>query len=296
MTSEGFLFLPFPSLSRHPPRLPHQAQSTSHQAPTGVGYQELGTVSVGRKMVTPTFLNISESNKVSLADLKVTGYVPPSKNNKGAWINGCSGGSFLLSKLNSNGIAEANYYWIDFGNSSGPIGPGWFADALGTPIEGGAASIKFDSSVGFWTAGSGYSLIPAGAVNPFDIAYKTVSVGRSAVGNPTPVDLTLADLTVTGYTPPSKNNKGAWINGCSGGSFLLSKLNSNGIAEENYYWIDFGNSSGPIGPGWFADALGTPIEGGADKVVIPAGQAYWTAGSGYTLNFPAPELDAKKED
>lgn len=261
-----------------------------------MGYQEIGTDSVGKKMICPTFLNIGESNKVSLADLKVTGYDPPEKSSKGAWSKGCPGGKFMLEKLTVNGTHEVSYYWIDFGNSSGPVGPGWFADDEGTPIAGGAASIKFDSSVGFWTDGSGYSLVPAGAVNPFDIAYKTDSVGKVAVGNPTPVDLTLADLTVTGYDPPEKSSKGAWSKGCPGGKFMLEKLTVNGTHEVSYYWIDFGNSSGPVGPGWFADDEGTPIEGGADKVVIPAGQAYWTDGSGLTLNFPAPELDAKKED
>ena len=263
-----------------------------------MGYQEIGTVSVGRKMITPTFLNISESNKVSLADLKVTGYDPPEKSSKGSWSKGCSGGTFVLSKLNSNGIAEENYYWIDFGVNKGDrIGPGWFADMGATPIEGGAASIKFDSSIGFWTAGSNLSLVPAGAINPFDVAFRTVDVGRSAVGNPTPVDLTLADLTVMGYDPPEKSSKGSWSKGCSGGTFVLSKLNSNGIAEENYYWIDFGVNKGDrIGPGWFADMGATPIESGAASIKIPAGQAYWIAGSGLTLVFPAPELDAKTEE
>ena len=154
----GFFFLPFAAHLRHPPRLTHQAQSTSHQAPTVVGYQQIDTVSVGKKRVCPTFLNVGESNKVSLADLKVTGYVPPSKNAKGAWQNGCSGGKFVLSKLNTSGISEANYYWIDFGNSSGPIGPGWFADMSGTPIEGGADKVVIPAGQAYWTQGSGYTL------------------------------------------------------------------------------------------------------------------------------------------
>ena len=257
-----------------------------------MGYQELSTVSVGKKMICPTFLNVGESNKVSLADLKVTGYEPPEKSSKGSWSKGCPGGKFILSKLNTSGISEANYYWIDFGvNKGDAIGPGWFADDAGTPIEGGAASIKFDSSVGFWTQGTGYSLVPAGVVNPFDIAYTTVSVGKVAVGNPTPVDLTLADLTVTGYEPPEKSSKGSWSKGCPGGKFILSKLNTSGVSEANYYWIDFGvNKGDAIGPGWFADDAGTPITGGASSITIPAGQAYWTQGSGYTITFPAPEL------
>ena len=123
-----------------------------------VGYQNLETVSVGKKMICPTFLNVGESNKVSLADLKVTGYTLPSKNNKGAWINGCPGGRFILEKLTVNGTHEVSYYWIDFGNSSGPIGPGWFADDTGTPIQGGAGSVKIPAGQAYWTAGSGLTL------------------------------------------------------------------------------------------------------------------------------------------
>ena len=72
----------------------------------------------------------------------------------------------------------------------------------------------------------------------------------------------------------------------------MFKLNANGVAEETYYWIHFGKKGNPdpIGPGWFADDVGTPIEGGADKVKVPAGQAYWTSGSGCKLIIPAPDL------
>ena len=247
-----------------------------------MGYQELSTDATGKKMVVPTFLNVGESNKVSLADLKVTGYTAPSKNSKGKWINGCQGGAFVASKLTTAGTRETAYYWIE----NGTIGPGWFADETGTAIDGGAASVKFDTGIGFWTDGSGYSLVPAGAVNTFDVAFKTDSLGKVAVGNSMPVDLKLSDLTVTGYLPPSKNSKGKWINGCQGGAFVASKLTTAGTREAAYYWIE----NGTIGPGWFADETGTAIDGGANNVTIPAGQGLWTDGSGYTLIIPAPEL------
>ena len=233
-------------------------------------------------MVAPTFLNVGQDTKCYLSDLKVTGYTAPSKNAKGNWINGCGGGKFMATKLTTSGTAEANYYWID----NGTIGPGWFADALGTAIEGGAESVELPVGQALWTQGSAYKLVPAGAVNVNDVAFPTVAVGKVAVGNSSPVDLTLGDLTVTGYTAPSKNAKGNWINGCGGGKFMVTKLTTSGTADANYYWID----NGTIGPGWFADALGTAIDGGAISVAIPAGQGLWTQGSGYTLNIPAPEL------
>ena len=247
-----------------------------------MGYQELSTDATGKKMVVPTFLNIGESNKVSLADLKVSGYTAPSKNTKGKWVNGCQANEFIASKLTTAGTAEVSYHWLD----TGTIGPGWFADETGTAISGGASSVKFDAGTAFWTNGSNYKLVPAGAVNPYDVAYTTDAMGKVAVGNSTPVDLKLSDLTVTGYTAPSKNTKGKWVNGCQANEFVASKLTNAGTAEVSYHWLD----TGTIGPGWFADETGTAIEGGANGVTIPAGQGLWTSGSGYKLVIPAPEL------
>ena len=265
-----------------------------------MGYQELGTENGGKTMICPTFLNVGESNKVSLADLKVDGYggAPSYDTKKKTWSGGCSGGKFVLNVLNPNGGADASYYWIHFGkkNNPDPIGPGWFADDVGTPIEGGADKVKFDAGDSFWTTGSGYKLVPAGAVNQFDISIATANGGKSAIGNCTPVDLKLNDLVVDpesyGGEPKYDTKKKTWSGGCSGGKFVLNILNPNGGADASYYWIHFGkkNNPDPIGPGWFADDVGTPIEGGADKVPVPAGQAFWTTGSGYKLIIPAPEL------
>ena len=251
-----------------------------------MGYQALGTESVGYKMVVPTFLNIGESNKCSLADFKVTGYTAPKKDSKGKWSGGCGGGQFLMNKIDNSGLAipGCKYYWID----NGTVGPGWFADTIGSAIEGGAGSVKVESGRAFWTFGSGYKLVPAGAVNPNDIVYTTESVGYSAVGNATPVEIALNDLTVSGYTAPKKDSKGKWSGGCGGGQFLMNKVDESGLAIPGckYYWID----NGTIGPGWFADTVGTAIEGGASGVKIPAGLGLWTFGTGYKLTFPAPEL------
>ena len=247
-----------------------------------VGYQELGTDATGKKMVVPTFLNVGESNKVSLADLKVTGYTAPSKNAKGKWVNGCRANQFILSKLTTAGTEEVSYHWLE----TGEIGPGWFASSSGDAIDGGASSVKFDAGMGFWTFGSDYKLVPAGAVNTFDVEFTTDAMGKVAVGNSMPTNIKLSDLVVTGYTAPSKNAKGKWVNGCRANQFILSKLTTAGTEEVSYHWLE----TGEIGPGWFASSSGDAIEGGANNVTIPAGQGLWTFGSGYKLVIPAPEL------
>ena len=233
-------------------------------------------------MVAPTFLNIGESNKWSLADLKVTGYKAPSKNAKGKWVDGCQANKFIASKLTVFGTEEVSYHWLD----TGTVGPGWFASSSGDPIEGGAASVKFDAGTGFWIAGSDFKLVPAGSVNPYDISFETVASGKVSIGNPTPVDLKLSELTVTGYKAPSKNAKGKWVDGCQANKFIASRLTVFGTENVSYHWLD----TGTVGPGWFASSSGDPIEGGADNVTIPAGEGLWTAGSGFKLVIPAPEL------
>ena len=263
-----------------------------------MGYQALEASESGLRMLTPTFLKVSESNKVSLAELKVTGYEPPQWTGSGKSAHnegGCTGGKFVVQLLNTQGIAEKDYYWIEYyKNATTKVGPGWFADPSATPIEGGEGSVELDAGKALWIQGSGLSLQPTGALNPFDIEVKTADSGLVPVGNCTPVDLTLNDLTVTGYAPPQWTGSGKSAHnegGCTGGKFVVQLLDTQGVAERDYYWIEYyKNATTKVGPGWFADPSASPIEGGADKVEIPAGKGLWIQGSGLKLVIPAPEL------
>ena len=127
-----------------------------------MGYQALATESSGFKMITPTFLKVSESNTVTLAELKVTGYTPPEWKQSGkVWKNvgGCTG-EFVMQTLTTSGLMEKAYYWLDYTTSATTkIGPGWFANPDGTPIENGADKVILDPGKGLWVSGSGYKLI-----------------------------------------------------------------------------------------------------------------------------------------
>lgn len=257
-----------------------------------VGYQELATEGSGNTMLSPTFLKVSESNNVSLADLKVTGYTPPQWKKSGPVyknVGGCAG-AFKIATLTIQGIEDEAYYWFDVCTSATEKKVGWF-DADGNPLPKESASIIFDSGKALWIQGSGYRLIPAGAVNPFDIAVKTEGTGNVAVGNCTPVELPLNDLSVTGYTPPQWKKSGPVyknVGGCAG-AFKMATLTSQGIEDEAYYWFDVCTSATEKKIGWF-DADGNELPGGASSIKIPAGKGLWVQGSGYTLLIPAPEL------
>ena len=116
-----------------------------------VGYQGLGTDSEGgNMMLAPTFLKVSESNTVTLADLKVSGYEPPAWEKRGSDkkeknYGGCIVNKFVAAKLTTAGTEEKSYTWLDYFKSGVRVGPGWFADGNATPIDGGAESVELDA-------------------------------------------------------------------------------------------------------------------------------------------------------
>ena len=236
-------------------------------------------------MAAGSFASVSAANgSCTLADFTVSGYDAPTWNEEDEeYVDGCGGGDFVIQFLSSAGTTEARYYWID----NGEVAPGWYAASNGTAIEGGAASVSIPAGKAMWVIGRGMKLTSAGAVNNEDIAFKTRSSGASAVGNATPIDQTLAKLTVTGYDAPTWNEEDEeYVDGCGGGDFVVQFLTSSGTTESRYYWID----NGEVAPGWYAASNGTAISGGASSITLPAGKGMWVIGRGMYLNIPAPEL------
>ena len=255
-----------------------------------VGYQNLEQRTVGLTLSAPTFLNVASETGCTLADLSVSGYEKQAWNDDDEdYAGGVTGGSFVLMFLSATGTAEARYYWIEQEAEKGIVA-GWYADANGGAIEGGASSVAIPAGQALWIKGQGLDLTSAGAVNELDVAWVTRDGGQSAVGNNTPVDLTLNQLFVSGYEPQAwSDDDEDYAGGVTGGNFILNFLGAEGRTEKAYYWIEQGAEKG-ISAGWYADENGTPIEGGASSVSVPAGQGLWVKGQGLTLNIPAPEL------
>ena len=249
-----------------------------------VGYMGNDANASGNTMMAPTFLSVNSATGCTLADLTVTGYDAPTWNEDDEeYEGGCIGGQFILSFLTSSGTYENRYYWID----DGEIGPGWYRNAGGAAISGGAASVAIEAGKAAWVLGKGLTLQTAGQVCESDVAKVMNSTGNTASGNCMPIDLTLAKLTVSGYEEATWNEDDEeFEGGCIGGQFILSYLTSAGSYEARYYWID----DGETGPGWYRNAGGAAISGGATSISVPAGKGFWVLGKGLTLNFPAPEL------
>ena len=238
---------------------------------------------VGSTMASGSFAAVSAADgSCSLADFTVSGYTAPSWNEDDEeYVDGCGSGDFIIQFLTRSGTVESRYYWID----NGEVAAGWY-NTDGSAIEGGAASVVIEAGKAAWIKGNGFTLVSAGAVNENDIAYTTRTVGSSAVGNATPVNLTLGKLTVSGYDAPEWNEDDEeYVDGCGSGDFIVQFLTRSGTVEARYYWID----NGELAAGWYTPA-GTAIEGGATSVSVPAGQGMWIKGNGLQLNIPAPEL------
>ena len=253
-----------------------------------VGYQNLDTRSSGLTMSTPTFIPVGASS-VKLSDVTVSGYEAPYYDaDDDWWYGGVEPGTFVLRLLTGTGTSEATYYWIDDPNKGKSAG--WYADMSGNAIDGGASSVVIEQGRGLWITGNGLKLTCAGEVETDDVLYSTRSVGLSATGNCTPVDLTLGKLFVEGYTAPYYDaDDDWWYGGVEPGTFVLRLLTGTGTSEATYYWIDDPNKG--ISAGWYTDMNGTAIDGGATSVSIVAGKGLWVTGNGLKLHVPAPELN-----
>ena len=237
----------------------------------------------GFDMASGSFASVSASNgSCTLADFTVSGYdAPVWDEDEEDYVGGCPG-SFVVQFLTSSGTTESTYYWVD----NGEVAPGWYTSRSGAAISGGASSVVIPAGQAMWIQGRGYKLTSAGAVSTEDIVFPTRSSGFNAIGNATPIDLTLAKLTVSGYSAPVwDEDEEDYVGGCPG-SFVVQFLTSSGTTESTYYWVD----NGEVAPGWYVSRSGAAIEGGAATVEIPAGKGLWIQGRGYTLRIPAPEL------
>ena len=267
-----------------------------------VGYQNYGDLNKGGHTLTaPTFLQVSSPTNFTLADLKVTDYPPVIEVDEEEYEGGVGGGQIIVRTLTVGGTYGANqYYWID----DGETGPGWFKNAVGSAIPGGAASVKFNANQALWIYRSsgtdpdyGYKVVGSGAVNTEEVRYTTDKGGHTAIGNGTPVDLTLADLSITDYPPVIEVAEEEYEGGVGGGQIIVRTLTAGGIyGSDQYYWID----DGETGPGWFKNAVGSPITGGAKSVNIDAGKGLWVYRSSgtdskykYQLVIPGVDLKAK---
>ena len=216
-----------------------------------VGYQEV-SVPAGSSMRTATFKAISGNYKIS--DIKVNG--------------AAGGGADTAQKINADGSWGALYYYLTM-DGTGYVEDGWYKDDYGGDAVTDADVLGFGEAFQI-TASSNFTVTYAGQVvagNP------TVSVpmGSSMAGNPTPVEVKMSEITVTGAS--------------GGGADTAQKINANGSWGALYYYLTM-DGTGYVEDGWYKDDYGGDAVTDAD-VLAPGESLQFTASGNLTLTFPA---------
>ena len=273
-----------------------------------VGFLNKDSNKSGHTMIAGTFANVSTAAKYTLADLSVTGYGEQWFDPDGeCWEGGCQKNKFQLKVLNNDGSSAAVYHWLDFKDGETEdeydvYGPGWFTkegSKYTALTKEECAAIEFNQGQGFWTLASGYQLVSAGQVTDKDLNVKCNASGHTPIANAMPMELTLGDLSVTGYGEQWFDPDGeCWEGGCQKNKFQLKILNNDGSSAAVYHWLDFKDGETEdeydvYGPGWYTkegSKYTAVTKEQCAEIKFPAGQGFWTLGSGYQLVVPAPEL------
>ena len=198
----------------------------------------------------------------SLADLSITGYDPYDEETD----EGGTSGQFMIQFLNASGKMTATYQWFD-----DDVTTGWKSG--GVVVD--ASTVKLPAAGAVWTKGAGLSITSSGAVSDADIVKNFAASGFDAVGNTTPVDLKLSDITVSGYDPYDEDTD----EGGTSGQFMIQFLNAQGKMTATYQWFDDDVTTGWKSGGVVVDPT---------TVTIPAGTGVWVKGAGLTLTIPTP--------
>ena len=237
------------------------------------------TRSSGATMMAGAFAAVSATDgSYKLGDLSVSGYAAPIYDeDEGETQEGTGviGGQFNLQFLSASGTTEASYDFVDDGEHT----KGWYDASWNS-----ANDVAIPAGQAMWIQGRGLKLVSVGAVNELDIVRQTRSSGATALGNGTPVDLSLGKLLVEGYADPiydedeGETQEGT---GVIGGQFNVQFLSSSGTTEPSYDFVDDGEHT----KGWY-DADWNSV----NDVAVPAGQGLWIQGRGLSLRVPAPDL------
>ena len=234
-----------------------------------VGYYESESAfRTGNTMYTPMFAGVGDA-EYSIQDIKPVGTTVP---------NGSSSANAItLQKLNAQGGIDGKlYYWMDYYDDDEEEDEyGWRLPALFT-----AANITFKAGEAFWLkmpTSANCTLQFNGEVRKGN-SYILLRQGNTAVGNPNPVTINVADIRPVGDNIPNGSS--------SANAITLQKLNaSGGIDGKLYYWMDYYDDDEEEDEyGWRLPALFT-----ACTMTLAPGEGIWVKCPNATtsLQFPA---------
>lgn len=260
-----------------------------------VGYNSDKTVSgTEAGSMTSSFGAIGLTGKYKLSNLSVSGYDPA------IWIDflemldgGCQPGAFQVQQLDGHGATTNTFYWVDVADATREhvqYEAGWYVVKSGAyeMIDG---SIELDTCSCLWVFGKGLKLESSGQVVDSDIQVTTApNPDACGVANGMAVNLTLDDLTVSGYDPA------IWIDflemldgGCQPGAFQVQQLDGHGATTNTLYWVDVADATRAhvqYEAGWYAAKSGAYEKIDATKIPFKSGDGFWVFGKGLKINVP----------
>ena len=234
-----------------------------------VGYYESESAfRTGNTMYTPMFAGVGDA-EYSIQDIKPVGTTVP---------NGSSSANAItLQKLNAQGGIDGKlYYWMDYYDDDEEEDEyGWRLPALFT-----AANITFKAGEAFWLkmpTSANCTLQFNGEVRKGN-SYILLRQGNTAVGNPTPVTINVADIRPVGTSIPDGSS--------SANAIKLQKLTATGGTDGYvYWWMDYYDDDEEDDMyGWKRAALFTNC-----TMTLAPGEGLWVNCPNNTtsLQFPA---------
>ncbi len=178
-------------------------------------------------------------------------------------------GECFVQILDSLGRGTASYYWYDLPDDGLY---GWL-DGADEPVTQG--QITFAPGEAYWVKApsASYSIQSAGQVPNADIEV-ILRNGFKMIANPSPVNVDLNEITVTGYDEVAE------------GECFVQILDSLGRGTASYYWYDLPDDGLY---GWL-DGADEPVEAGA--LSFTPGEGVWVKApnTNYNLVFPGVNL------
>lgn len=205
----------------------------------------------GSSMRTATFKALSGNYKIS--DIKVAGAL--------------GFGTDYAYKINADGSWGQGYFYLTM-DGTGYLEDGWYKDEFGDVAVTDEDTLTFGEAF-IVTASADLDMTYAGQVVAGQPAV-SVPQGSSIVGNPTPVEVKLSEISVAGAL--------------GFGTDYAYKINADGSWGQGYFYLTM-DGTGYLEDGWYKDEFGdNPVD--ATDVLAPGESMIFTASSDLTLTFP----------
>ena len=239
-----------------------------------VGYQEKELTLGNNDFVIQTFLPMDKTVATTkLGDIKVTDDWDP--------------GSDFIATLQSSGDLDTGYTYLiaEYAEALGGTVAGWYlVDEVNdgdVSVSGLQDNVVLPYAQGFLAYNNtGAKLLFAGEVVAGDTELATTLGNNAFSGNASPVDITLADLTVSDDWDP--------------GSDFIATLQSSGDLDTGYTYLiaEYAEALGGTVAGWYlVDEVNdgdVSVSGIQNDVVISAGQAFLIyQNTGATISLPS---------